>query len=167
MEVLQMLVKVFGKTVWGLVLVVLLVSTALAAPGNSALVGEKKDKDALFEQELDGGGKIVFNKIAEWKEGSELRILITYIVTFEEEDTIIKVQGGTIYDNQGNEFNSIRYTRIGNKEASERLVVAGVPTTIEFAYRCDKNYKLASVFPRVGLTLNGKDLSFRDVPGKQ
>ncbi|GHV42568.1 hypothetical protein FACS1894187_24880 [Synergistales bacterium] len=161
-----MLVNVFKRSLLVLLTVVMLASVADAAANDSALVGGKgkSNADDSLERELDGGIKIECKGVRR----DAYFIYAVYIVTAED-DTELAIDSKTIYDNKGNEFND-QYgagTRIGNQNVKNRIIIGGIPTEVGISYRVDSNYKLADVYPRVALTVNGKEVRFRNVPGVQ
>ncbi|GHS93469.1 hypothetical protein AGMMS50276_04050 [Synergistales bacterium] len=158
-----MLVNVFKR-----LLLVLLAIVMLASVADAALVGDKgkKTADDSLERELDGGIKIECKGVKR----NNNSLYVAYTVTTED-DVEVNIGAITIYDNKGNEFNSIRFIEIGNKETSNvsfsRTIISEVPTAVFVGYSVNSDYKLADVYPRVALTVNGKEVRFRNVPGVQ
>ena len=180
-----MLIKVCKKALLVLVVVMLLASAAMAAQASSALVGGDRPSgngDSLT-QYINGGIQVIANDIIRniFRGNHYIRLRVTVIA---EEDTTIKIEAQNIYDNLGHEFSRlltdsdeyderITYAHgvaIGGQlyqDVNERLIVGGVPTRVLIFYVCDENYRLASSFARVSLSVNGETLIFRDVPGVQ
>ena len=158
----------FKKTVLVLAVVVFVMTMAsavMAAPTSSHLVGGKASGgNESLERELEGGIKIVVNSVEPTPYYSYISVKFTVTT---EEDMIIKVGGTTLYDNEGNEFSRLNTIRIGNQDVKERMLIAGVPTVVALQYHVDSGYKVASIYPRVGIIINGTTLNFRNVPGKQ
>ena len=180
-----MLVKVCKKALLFLVVVMLLISTTIAASASSALVGGDRpsgDGDSL-RQYIDGGIEVIADSVSRGSTTINYALhhyIWLSVTVIAEGDTIIEIKPKNIYDNLGHEFNKFQtfYQEswvshgvwIGgqiSQGVTERFIVAGVPTPVRIYYVCDENYRLASSFPRVSLSVNGEDLIFRDVPGVQ
>jgi len=186
----MMCVKGFKKMAAALALVVLLVSTAYAAPAGSALLGGVADaagNDNPLEQVLEDGIRITVEGVRRndarppqgWNSPSFHSISLLFRVTAPE-DTTVRIEAHNIYDNLGNEFlpgfrggqtgsnNAMNAESlvIGGQNVSERLIVAYVPTLVEILFECPADYSLASVFPRVSFAVNRQTVTFRNVPGR-
>jgi hypothetical protein len=81
MEVQRMLVNAFKKAVWiSTVAIALAVSTAWAAPRNSALVGgSKEDKNSEYTKILPGGLEVTYKGV--WKHENKLEVFYSVIAT--------------------------------------------------------------------------------------
>jgi hypothetical protein len=172
--------------------VMLFASTALAAPANSGLVGNvTPSRDDSLEREIEDGIIIVAEGVRHNGKrdripvkdrygnsgSSSLFSISLHCRITVPEDTTIKVGVHNIYDNLGHEFNQdnvldaswnyVDNVLIGGQRTKERFIVGDTPTLVEIEYICAEDYKIAPIFPRVDISVNGQTVTFRNVPGKQ
>jgi hypothetical protein len=165
-----MLVNGFEKAALVLSIIVLSVSMACAAPKESVLLGSKKSNtETSLERDLENGVTVTCEGVSVSAENSFLVVNYTIL---SEEDTIIKAEAGVLFDNGGEKFDPTENVYIGKNATDptkEREIVGGVKTPLMIVYPFPKSsgYKPTEKYARVSLSVNGENLTFRDVPFKK
>ena len=100
-------------------------------PGSNSAGGGKL-APGPFEFELDGGLKVEFRELRESRDTYYFNIEFT--VT-PPDDMMFKIAKDkcVAYDDRGNEYTYVALW-IGNKETTERFIIAGVPTSFGFLF---------------------------------
>ena len=128
----------------------------------------KSGGDYELERELEGGIHLVVERffIAPPSYYGE-RLCLEATVTSEEDTVLSVARDSDAYDSNGNRYTSLHATTIGNEKTDTRKIIGGVPTKFYILYDSPSgNTKIAEKYPSVTFSVNGKELTFRDVPGK-
>ena len=166
-----MLVRVCGKAALVLAIVLLLASVAPAAPtepGSSPLIGGNRvpgGADTGLQRVLEGGLIITCNNVTRDSSG----VYVEYSIS-SEDDFIIKVSEiGDLFNDRGNRLRSpgLEGIAIGGELLSEREIIGGISTTIITRYDAPPSYQLAESYARVTITINGENLTFRNISAKR
>lgn len=129
-------------------------------PGSNSAGGGKL-APGPFEFELDGGLKVEFRELRESRDTYYFNIEFT--VT-PPDDMMFKIARDkcVAYDDRGNEYTYVALW-IGNKETTERFIIAGVPTSFGFSFH-KGNDTLANTYARIDVNIMGKVITLRNVP---
>ena len=134
----------------------------------SSLIGRSNMENSL-ERSLEGGLIVICDGVV--KQGNN--IFVEYTV-LSEEDLVVKVgEIGHLFDDKGGRIApvatspSTAFVEIGGDVLREREIIGGVRTKIRIRYNVPANYELAEKYARVTININGKQLTFRDIPGKK
>lgn len=154
-----------ANRILGAMAVLLLATTASFAA--SPLVGSSAQGsgDEALERELEGGIRLVFLGMFRMPWGGDQDWIAAKFLVEPQQDTQIEAVGGTIFDDNGNQFNhrtSYDEVYIGNHRTHSRELIGGVKTTLTFWYNVHRDYGLPN-FARMTFKFNGKDLVFRNV----
>jgi hypothetical protein len=127
--------------------------------------------DYELERKLDGGIHLVVERFSIADSPNYGNKLCLEATVTSEEDAELSIEGESeAYDSNGgrysNSFGGGRQKVIGNEQAVKRKIIGGVPTKFYIFYETRGDYKLAEKYPSVTFSVNGKELTFRDVPGK-
>lgn len=152
--------KATMKTVCLAMAVLLL--TVVAAMASPLVGGGDKGGDESMERELEGGIHVTFlGAFRDANDNNKNYIFFRFIVE-PQQDTTLKIGGGSAFDNAGNEFDGPRYTYIGDEYATSREIIGGIKTPVAFQYDIDASYG-KPLLTRMTFKFNDKELVFRNV----
>lgn len=148
-----------SRRIWGAAMVLLLAATASFAASPLVGGGNQGGGDESLERELEGGIRITLVQMVRDKEDKDW-IWAQFSVE-PEQDTVITVQGGEIFDADGNRFNPRNdWNHVGNERTSSREIIGGIKTKVLVGYSVGRNYG-KPVFVRLAFSFNEKAFIFR------
>ena len=150
--------KATMKTVCLAMAVLLL--TVVAAMASPLVGGGDKGGDESLERELEGGIRVTL--VGAFRVPNEDDYIWMEFSVEPQQDTNISVNGGDIFDSNGNQYRYESTPRIGNWKTETREIIGGIKTTVGFWYKVSKELGLP-LFVRMTFKFNGKDLVFRNV----
>ena len=119
--------------------------------------------------DIGGGITVTFEGIIQSAERLKDNVYIVYSV-LSNKDTNISIahKESPLFDSNGIKLNALPRAGVWIGEVLEnpREIIANVPTKVYVVYKNAKTYKITSTYPRVTLKINGKEVTFRDVPAK-
>jgi hypothetical protein len=137
-----------------------------ASQAPSSLIQSKNDGEYSLERDLGDGVTITCEGVS-LKEGY---LHVEYAI-FAEEDIVVKIDKVTaLFDDRGGKLDAredIPYISIGEEPTREREVIAGIKTHVIVKYPVGGKYELANKYARVSVTVNGQELTFREITGKK
>ena len=94
-------------------------------------------------------------------------MVATYSV-LASRDSVVTVEPETSYlfDPNGLQFNTGYTSIIGHSITNRRAVAANVPTAVLIRYFPGREYAIANSWAKVNVVINGKSITFRNVPSK-
>lgn len=152
--------KTTMKTVC-LAMAVLLLAVA-AAMASPLVGGGDKGGDESMERELEGGIHVTFlGAFRDANDNNKNYIFFRFIVE-PQQDTTLNVEGGSFFDDNGNEFNWNYDAYIGNARTRGREIIGGIKTPVTFWYSMEAGYG-KPLLARMTFKFNDKELVFRNV----
>ena len=160
------------KTLLALIVAVLLTSAAFAAPAVSP-----PSREPCIENRF----VVTCDSVTK-----DVNIYVEYTVLSERNLVVSVEKIGPLFDDNGGRLTAVpdgtdlvdQWDRrtdvpphpvtIGGNFVKEREIAGGVKTKIRTQYSLpDESYELAENYTRVNITINDKQLTFRDIPGQR
>ena len=136
--------------------------TAAAAMASPLVGGGDKGGDESMERELEGGIHVTFlGAFRDANDNNKNYIFFRFILE-PQQDTTLNVEGGSFFDDNGNEFNWNYDAYIGNARTRGREIIGGIKTPVTFWYSMEAGYG-KPLLARMTFKFNGKELVFRNV----
>ncbi|CAM1378388.1 hypothetical protein [Fretibacterium fastidiosum] len=139
-----------------------LLLTAAAAMASPLVGGGDKGGDEAMERELEGGIHVTFLGAFRGANDDNKNYIFFRFIVEPQQDTTLKVDGNSFFDDNGNEFNWNYDAYIGNASTREREIIGGIKTPVVFLYHMDASYG-NPFLARMTFYFNGNELVFRNV----
>lgn len=112
---------------------------------------------------VDGNLWVTFKGI-DW-DGQRNFMVATYSVLASKDAVItVEPEASFLFDPNGMQFNTGYTSIIGRSITNRRAVAANVPTDVLIRYFPGKDYAITESWAKVNVVINGKSLTFLNVP---